>query len=224
MSCVVLATPEMVFELAESIRRHLCSFGSWKEMTAERERRVSALFFFLVSCHCFTIDHRRGRARFKYSTQFICCVRAGEGRGRKRITRGSYETKPRECALIFMSLWVWWWYNTCSKFFMSDETPYVGYIPQYWTSTTKTVMLAPLLGVEEEKKNILFPWQNYTVCTFLFKILSFSHTSALRKTWDIFFRTDSLFDFCFFFFTFCRFPFAWEAFWGGWFQLKTGSK
>lgn len=46
MSCVVLATPEMVFELAESIRRHLCSFGSWKEMTAERERRVSALFFF----------------------------------------------------------------------------------------------------------------------------------------------------------------------------------
>lgn len=25
--CVVLATPEMVFELAASIRRHLCSFG-----------------------------------------------------------------------------------------------------------------------------------------------------------------------------------------------------
>lgn len=38
ISCVVLATPEMVFELAESIRRHLCSFGSWKELTGKRER------------------------------------------------------------------------------------------------------------------------------------------------------------------------------------------
>lgn len=28
---VVLTTPEMVFELAGSIRRHLCSFGSWEE-------------------------------------------------------------------------------------------------------------------------------------------------------------------------------------------------
>ncbi len=30
--CVVLATPEMVFELAASIRRQLCSFGSVREV------------------------------------------------------------------------------------------------------------------------------------------------------------------------------------------------
>ncbi|KAI9528113.1 hypothetical protein NQZ68_023093, partial [Dissostichus eleginoides] len=29
---------KMVFELAESIRRHLCSIGSWKELTGKRER------------------------------------------------------------------------------------------------------------------------------------------------------------------------------------------
>lgn len=38
-SCVVLATPEMLFELAESIRRHLCSFGSWKELTGKKRSR-----------------------------------------------------------------------------------------------------------------------------------------------------------------------------------------
>lgn len=33
ISCVVLATPEMLFELAESIRRHVRWFGSWKGLT-----------------------------------------------------------------------------------------------------------------------------------------------------------------------------------------------
>lgn len=35
ISCAVSATPEMLFELSGSIRRHLCSFGSWEELTAK---------------------------------------------------------------------------------------------------------------------------------------------------------------------------------------------
>ena len=75
----------------------------------EGEEGLSAVFFFffsyiysdaIVSTLIICVDARGSRTVRK------CCIRAGEERGRKRITRGCYETKPRECALIFMSLWV----------------------------------------------------------------------------------------------------------------------
>lgn len=62
-----------------------------------------------------------------YSTHIQGLRQNSEGEV-EREWYGGYETKPGECALIFMSLWVCWWYNTCSKFFIPDETQYVGYI------------------------------------------------------------------------------------------------
>lgn len=115
----------------------------------------------------------------------ICCVSEWPGsKGEvERELYGCYETKPRECALIFMSLWVWWWYNACSEFFIPDETQYVGYIPQYWSSITlKTVMLGLYLGKKMRLLDMsLFPWQNLLFFFFLFLDAVLSHISMLHK-------------------------------------------
>lgn len=57
--CVVLATAEMVFELAASIRTHLCSFVSREELTWKRQRRkrMATEEECLIWRHCFNIDY-----------------------------------------------------------------------------------------------------------------------------------------------------------------------
>lgn len=165
ISCVVLATPEMVFELAESIRRHLCSFGrSWQGREQNRKGRVSTALAWLhfYNHPVFSVDLQR----FMYSIHVHMLHQSSEGE-LKREWYGCYETKPRECALIFMSLWVWWWYNTCSKFFIPDETQYVGYIPQHWTSAAKTVMLVSPLEKRWDRISACFHGKKYSFFFYL---------------------------------------------------------
>lgn len=144
----------MLFELAASIRRHLYSFGRRKLMGKRRECRSRRRSLGVVSRRPFNAGNCvffRGRAEFTYSIH-VLHQRAG-GRARKRIGCVLWNKKPRERALIFIPLWVWWWYNTCFKFFMPDETQYVGYMRHWTDATLKSVTRLHIS---------LFPWQNYT--------------------------------------------------------------
>lgn len=140
----------------------ICELGGVEGEKRRSECSSDAIVSTLTSV-CFLWECR---VHVQNLQTYVVSVSKGEV---ERELYGCYETKPRECALIFMSLWVWWWYNACSEFFIPDETQYVGYIPQYWSSITlKTVMLSLYLGKKWDcstwacfhgkNDSFFFPW------------------------------------------------------------------